>query len=78
MSACLICLLFPTFQGADFLEMAVSVQLEKEKFTMVRLCLFQIEKLLFRNQSPHKVVTDQAYRLQQGLLLTTTQQQVCE
>lgn len=38
--------------------------------------LFQIEQLLLRNQSPHKVVTEQAYRLQQGLLLTSTQQQV--
>ena len=38
--------------------------------------LFQIEKLLLRNQSPHKAVTDQAYRLQQGLLLASTQQQV--
>ena len=38
--------------------------------------LFQIEKLLLRNQSPHKAVTDQAYRLQQGLFLASTQQQV--
>ena len=38
--------------------------------------LFQIEQLLLRNQSPHKVVAEQAYRLQQGLLLTSTQQQV--
>ncbi|XP_015751674.1 PREDICTED: leucine-rich repeat-containing protein 16A-like [Acropora digitifera] len=38
--------------------------------------LRKIEKLLLRNQSPHKAVTDQAYRLQQGLLLASTQQQV--
>lgn len=40
--------------------------------------LRKIEKLLLRNQSPHKVVTEQAYRLQQGLLLTSTQQQMVD
>ncbi|XP_074615858.1 F-actin-uncapping protein LRRC16A-like [Acropora palmata] len=40
--------------------------------------LRKIEKLLLRNQSPHKAVTDQAYRLQQGLLLASTQQQMVD
>ena len=46
------------------------------EFIDIIMFSLQIEKLLLRNQSPHKVVTEQAYRLQQGLLLTSTQQQV--
>ena len=46
------------------------------RLVIKRNFLFQIEKLLLRNQSPHKAVTDQAYRLQQGLFLASTQQQV--
>lgn len=40
--------------------------------------LKKIEKLLLRNQSPHKIVTEQAYRLQQGLFLASTQQQMVD
>lgn len=40
--------------------------------------LRKIEKLLLRNQSPHKAITDQAYRLQQGLFLASTQQQMVD
>ncbi|XP_031561973.1 F-actin-uncapping protein LRRC16A-like isoform X3 [Actinia tenebrosa] len=40
--------------------------------------LRKIEQILLRNQSPHKIVPEQAYRLQQGLLVASTQQQAVD
>ncbi|XP_028409927.1 F-actin-uncapping protein LRRC16A-like isoform X2 [Dendronephthya gigantea] len=40
--------------------------------------LKQIEKCLSRNHSPSKAVTEQVYRLQQGLMMTSTQQQMVD
>ncbi|XP_046842797.1 F-actin-uncapping protein LRRC16A-like [Xenia sp. Carnegie-2017] len=40
--------------------------------------LKQIEKCLSRNYSPSHAVTEQAYRLQQGLMMTSTQQQMID
>ncbi|KAK3746399.1 hypothetical protein QZH41_018212, partial [Actinostola sp. cb2023] len=40
--------------------------------------LRKIEAFLLRNQSPHKKVAEQAYRLQQGLLIASTQQQAVD
>ncbi|XP_048577148.1 F-actin-uncapping protein LRRC16A isoform X2 [Nematostella vectensis] len=50
----------------------------KNHQTQVERHLREIERFLLRNQSPHKMVTEQAYRLQQGLLVTSIQQQAVD
>ncbi|XP_035826873.1 F-actin-uncapping protein LRRC16A [Aplysia californica] len=40
------------------------------------VALQKIESLLQRNHSPHRFASDQAYRLQQGFLISSTQQMV--
>ena len=45
--------------------------------TMVLCFLPQIESYLYRNHETRKYLQEQAYRLQQGIVTTTTQQ-VCK
>lgn len=63
----------------DFNRLTNIVKYSMTTNICVIVCLFppQIENLLYRNHESRKYQQEQAYRLQQGIVTTTTQQ-VCQ